>query len=123
MGTIAAIPFYLLLVQTNPWIYWLFTLISLIFGVHICEYATKKLHVHDFGGIVWDEIVGYLITMGFFSFSWNSLVTGFLFFRLFDIFKPWPINWLDKKISGGLGIMLDDVLAGIFAAIALKFWF
>lgn len=123
LGTLAAIPLYLLLMQTPVAVYGIFTLLSVVFGILICEQASKKLDVHDFGGIVWDEIAGFLITMIGLPFSWHSLLAGFVLFRLFDIVKPWPIKWLDKHVEGGLGIMMDDVLAGVFAALILRFWF
>ena len=116
MGTLAAIPVYLLYIQTNFWLYSVLTLLVMVAGVWICDAAAKKLGVHDFGGIVWDEIAGFLITMWWVPFSWYAVFLGFVFFRVFDILKPWPINWIDRKVDGGLGIMLDDVIAGIMAA-------
>ena len=123
MGTLAAIPLYLLCVQFNSWIYGLLTLIATIGGVWICDVAAKKLDEHDFGGIVWDEVAGYLITMLVVPFSWQTMSVGFVLFRIFDILKPQPIKWIDAKVSGGLGIMLDDVLAGLFADLLLRFVF
>lgn len=122
-GTVAAIPLYLLLLQTSSQGYWLATLLSVLLGIYICDQAAKKLQVHDFGGIVWDEIAGFLITMIGLPFSWQTLLAGFVLFRLFDIVKPWPIRWLDQQVQGGLGIMLDDVLAGVFSALLLHVWF
>lgn len=119
MGTIAAILVYLLFIQFNFWIYALLTLIATVIGVWICDVAAKKLDEHDFGGIVWDEVAGYLITMLFVPFSWKGMLLGFALFRVFDILKPQPIKWVDSKVEGGLGIMLDDVLAGVFAGMAL----
>ncbi len=121
MGTVAAIPVYLLLVQTNNWLYGVLTVLLTVVGIWVCESAANKLGEHDFGGIVWDEIAGYLITMSLVSFSWIAVIEGFVLFRIFDIFKPWPIKWIDQKVAGGFGIMLDDVLAGIFSAIILYF--
>jgi len=123
MGTLAALPLYLLLIHSNAWIYTLATLASMLLGIIICGRAAKKLAVHDFGGIVWDEIAGLLITLYGLPFSWESVLAGFVLFRLFDILKPWPIKWLDQQVAGGFGIMLDDVVAGIFAALILRFWF
>lgn len=123
LGTVAAIPLYFALLQTNDWVYLLFTLLSIVGGVFICDRAAKKLDVHDYGGIVWDEVAGFLITMLGIAFSWQSLLAGFALFRLFDIFKPWPIRWLDRHVEGGFGIMIDDVVAGIFAAIVMRVWF
>jgi len=88
-------------------------------GIEICNRVSRDLQTHDFSGIVWDEIVGYLITMMFLPVAWELIILGFVLFRFFDILKPWPINWLDKHISGGLGIMLDDVLAGLFSWMVL----
>jgi phosphatidylglycerophosphatase A len=126
MGTLAAMPLYLLCVQFDVWIYALLTLIATIVGVWICAVAAKKLNEHDYGGIVWDEVAGYLITMLFVPYSWQAMLLGFVLFRLFDIVKPQPIKWIDAKVTGGLGIMLDDVLAAIFAGLLLKLvqvWF
>jgi phosphatidylglycerophosphatase A len=71
--------------------------------------------VHDHSGIVWDEIVGYLVTMYLAPSGWEWIIIGFLLFRFFDIAKPWPIGLADRKLKGGFGIMVDDVIAGIFA--------
>ncbi len=120
MGTIAAIPVYLLFIQFNFWVYAVLTMIATVVGVWICDVAAKKLAEHDFGGIVWDEVAGYLITMLFVPFSWKGVLLGFALFRVFDILKPQPIKWVDAKVTGGLGIMLDDVLAAVFAGIVLK---
>jgi len=114
-GTVAAIPIYLLLVLTGLPIYSLLTIIITVVGIWICGQAADKLGEHDFGGIVWDEVAGYLITMWLVPFSWQTALAGFVLFRLFDIVKPWPIIWLDQHVQGGFGIMIDDVLAGIFA--------
>jgi len=69
---------------------------------------------------VWDEFVGYWITMWLAPSGWVYIIVGFILFRIFDILKPWPISWLDKHVEGGFGIMIDDVLAGILAFAALQ---
>ena len=81
---------------------------------------TQDLGVHDHRGIVWDEIVGFLVTMTAVPVSWRVILAGFVLFRLFDILKPWPIGWLDRHVGDGLGIMLDDLLAGVLAALVLQ---
>ena len=91
------------------------TVIVTVLGVRLCGLAADKLGEHDFGGIVWDEIAGYLITMWLAPVSWQTVIAGFILFRFFDIIKPWPIKWLDRQVQGGFGIMIDDVLAGVFA--------
>lgn len=118
-GTVAAIPLYWLFAQSNLWVYSVLTVLVSVVGIWICQVAADKLGEHDFGGIVWDEIAGYLITLWLVPFSWAAVFWGFVLFRVFDIVKPWPISWLDRHVQGGLGIMLDDVLAGVFAGLLL----
>ncbi len=115
-GTLSAIPVYCLFAQADLLVYSLLTLIVTVVGVRICGIAAENLGEHDFGGIVWDEIAGFLITMWLVPLTWQTIIAGFILFRFFDILKPWPIKWLDQQVQGGLGIMLDDVLAGLFAA-------
>ena len=118
-GTLVAIPVYCLFAQTDSLIYSLLTILVTVVGVRICDIAAEKLGEHDFGGIVWDEIAGYLITMWLVPITWQTIIAGFILFRFFDILKPWPIKWLDRKVHGGFGIMIDDVLAGVFAGALL----
>jgi phosphatidylglycerophosphatase A len=115
-GTLAAIPLYLLLAPSSMIVYLIAVIVMSIVGIYICGKAAKDAGVHDHGAIVWDEIVGFLITMFMVPVSWQSVVVGFILFRIFDIFKPWPISFIDKNVHGGLGIMLDDIIAG-FAAL------
>lgn len=115
-GTLAAIPFWWLLLQDVPLIPYICVLIAgFAFGVYLCEQTSKDLGVHDHGGIVWDEWIGLWITYLALPAGIEWLVIGFALFRFFDIIKPWPIKWLDEKVQGGFGIMIDDVLAGLFA--------
>ncbi|MDP2903302.1 MAG: phosphatidylglycerophosphatase A [Methylovulum sp.] len=122
-GTVAAIPLYALFVQADVLIYSLLTISVAVVGVWICGVAAEKLGEHDFGGIVWDEIAGFLIAMWLVPFTWQAVLWGFVLFRLFDILKPWPIRAIDRQVHGGLGIMLDDILAGLFAAVLLRMMF
>lgn len=119
MGTLAAIPVYLLIADVSLWQYLLLTSLMFVLGIWMCGRTAEKLGVHDHPGIVWDEIVGYLVTMIAAPEGWVWLIVGFALFRLFDILKPWPISLADKELSGGFGIMIDDVLAGIAAFIVL----
>jgi len=119
VGTLLGIPL-LLLMPTNIALYVVVLLVLFAFGVWCCDECTRFLGVHDHGGIVWDEVVGYLITMIALPRSWPWLLAGFLMFRFFDIIKPWPIGWLDRHVKGGFGIMVDDVLAGLMAAVVLQ---
>ena len=117
VGTLMAVPLWLLLSQLSAPLYWSVILVAGVLGVYICGAAAKQLQVHDHGGIVWDEFVGFWIVMPFVPPSSWSLVLGFVLFRFFDVIKPWPISLLDSKLGGGLGIMLDDVIAGMAAAL------
>lgn len=118
-GTLAAIPFYFLFKELPLSYYLLMLALTFVVGVWLCDVTSKQLGVHDHGGIVWDEMVGLWLTMTLAPAGWLYLLLGFIFFRIFDIFKPWPIGWLDKKVSGGFGIMIDDVLAGVYAWLCL----
>lgn len=119
-GTLAAIPIFWLIQDLSWPLYLSWLLVTFALGVYWCDKSAKQLGVHDHGGIVWDEFVGYWITMFLAPKSWWWMLLGFLLFRLFDIVKPWPINWLDRKVGGGFGIMIDDVLAGIYAFVVLQ---
>ena len=101
--------------------YWGAVAISAILGIYICGRASRKLAVHDHSGIVWDEFVGLWIALAFIEPQLTSIIVGFLLFRLFDILKPWPISWLDKQLGDGVGIMIDDIVAGIFAAVVIVY--
>jgi len=119
-GTLAAIPVYLLLMNLPLTWYLITVLILTAYGIWICGVTSRYFDVPDHPGIVWDEIVGFLITMIAAPSGFIWIVIGFLLFRLFDIWKPWPISLLDRHVHGGLGIMLDDVVAGLFAAIVMN---
>lgn len=114
-GTLAAVPLFLLCQDLPLLAYIGGIVVATLVGVWLCEVTARDLGVHDHPGIVWDEFVGYLITMIAAPSGWLWLVIGFVLFRLFDIIKPWPIHVIDKGVDGGLGIMLDDVLAGLMA--------
>jgi phosphatidylglycerophosphatase A len=121
-GTLAAIPFFFLLHFLPAWDYLLVMIVCTVLGIYFCQSAADDFGVHDHPAIVWDEFVGVWITLfplTFFTFEWHWLALGFVLFRFFDILKPWPISYIDKQVHGGFGIMLDDVLAGIVAALLL----
>jgi phosphatidylglycerophosphatase A len=120
-GTLAALPLYLLMMHLSPAVYLGVTLLAFILGVKVCDSVSRDLGVHDYAGIVWDEVVGYLLTMFLVPIGISWMVVGFALFRLFDIWKPQPIRWVDQRVHGGLGIMLDDVLAALPACLILHF--
>ena len=119
-GTIVAIPLYLVMQSLALTVYVPLVAVLFLLGIPICAHTAKRLGVHDHPGIVWDEIVGYLVTMTFAPTGWLWVLAGFLLFRFFDVLKPWPIRWLDRRVGGGFGIMVDDLLAGIAAAAVLQ---
>ncbi|MBT0117853.1 phosphatidylglycerophosphatase A [Vibrio alginolyticus] len=125
MGTLAAVPLFLLLAQLPFTAYVIVVLISCVVGIQICQVTSADMKVHDHGSIVWDEFAGFWITMSIVPAlnipltEWKWLITGFILFRFFDMVKPWPIGWLDKRVHGGLGIMVDDIVAGVMAGVAL----
>src|SRR5690606_36669535 len=110
-GTVAAIPLYFLIADCQLWLYLLITFLLICFSFYACGVTAKDLGVHDYKGIVLDEIVGFLLTMTALPMHWVWIGLVFIFFRLFDIWKPWPICWSDKHVSGGFGIVVDDLLA------------
>ncbi len=118
-GTLIGIAVYLPLARLDLSLYLLATAAVVAIGVWICGRTADDLEVHDHPGIVWDEIAGYLVTMAALPLHWGWMLAGFVLFRLFDIWKPWPIGWLDRRVGGGLGIMLDDLVAGLFALAVL----
>ena len=119
-GTLVGIPAYLLLQPLATYIY--VAVVAGLFGVGVwlCHVTERDLGVHDHPGIVWDEIVGYLITMFMAPAGWVWMATGFLLFRLFDIWKPFPIRQIERRIQGGFGNMLDDALAAVYAWLVLQ---
>lgn len=119
-GTLAAIPLYMVLMPL-PFPAYL-ALVSAMFlaGIKICDVTGRALGVHDYGGIVWDEIVAMLLVLAFTPHTWSWIGAAFVLFRLFDIWKPFPIRWFDQSVHGGFGVMLDDLLAAIYALAALK---
>lgn len=119
MGSLLALPLIWLLREWSTLSYLALVLALLLAGIPICSKATKSLGVHDHPGIVWDEVVGMLLVVILVPVTLVTLVTGFILFRFFDIVKPWPIRYLDTRVHGGLGIMIDDVAAGIAAALVL----
>lgn len=115
-GTLAAIPVWWLFLQDLPlWLYSSMLVITFVVGVWLCDRTSRDMGVHDHGGIVWDEWVGLWLTYWLLPSGWFWILLGFVLFRFFDIIKPWPIRWLDRHVHGGFGIMIDDVLAGLFA--------
>jgi phosphatidylglycerophosphatase A len=119
-GSLAAILPWLLLRQLSLPINLLVIAIGFAIGVWACDVAGRALGVDDHRSLVWDEFIGQWIALLPALLSpWWAVIVGFILFRLFDVWKPWPIRWLDRHLKGGMGVMVDDVVAGLFAAILL----
>jgi phosphatidylglycerophosphatase A len=103
---------------------WVLVAIGLAFllGIWASNIVIDRLGISDPGVIVWDEFVGQWITLlplMLWPAHWSWIFAGFLIFRVFDVVKPWPCSWADRRVKGGFGVMLDDVLAGVYSAFAL----
>ncbi|MGL9759806.1 MAG: phosphatidylglycerophosphatase A [Symbiopectobacterium sp.] len=122
MGSLAAIPVWYLF-SSLPWqLYSLTIMFSICIGVYLCHQTAKDMGVHDHGSIVWDEFVGIWISLiAIPDEQWQWVLTGFVVFRILDIFKPWPIRWFDRNVHGGMGIMIDDIVAGVISA-GIIYW-
>ena len=118
-GTLVAMLLWPLLAGLPLEIYLAIVAVASVGGFYLCGKTASDLGVHDHPGIVWDEIAGYWLAMAAIPCTWYWMLAGFVLFRFFDIWKPWPISWLDKQVHGGVGIMVDDLLAGLFAWILL----
>ena len=118
-GTLAALPFFYFMLDLNMQGYLLVLLALTLFSVYTCKYTSDSLGAHDHSSIVCDEVVGYLLVLFFMPHEVLWWLLAFIAFRFFDILKPWPINWLDKNIQGGTGIVIDDIAAALYAILFL----
>ncbi|MBS8241199.1 phosphatidylglycerophosphatase A [Marinobacter lipolyticus] len=114
-GSLAAIPLWFSIAWLPVAAYWLAVAVAFVVGIWLCGKTADDLKVHDHGGIVWDEFVGMWIALALIPDTIYGVLTAFMLFRLFDVAKPWPIGWIDRRTPGGLGIMVDDVVAGFMA--------
>lgn len=119
-GTIIAVLLYIPLSSLSLWNYVAVLIVGSLVGIYLCQKTSNQLGVKDHPAIVWDEFLGYWLTMLLAPEGWLWIILGFILFRLFDIWKPWPIRVIDHKVEGGLGIMLDDLLAGAYAFAILQ---
>ena len=119
-GTLAAIPIYLFIADYPLWFYSMLLVIAIVASCWIIDITERDIHAHDHPGSVLDEIVGYLLTMFAAPHGWQWVFLGFLLFRLFDIWKPWPISWMDENLKGGIGTVADDLAAAVPAWIIIQ---
>lgn len=124
-GTFGSIPGLLLFWATldfGLYVQLAVALALVVAGIWICGESARRIGVHDHGGIVWDEIAGMYLTLLLAPATLQGFLVAFLLFRVMDIVKPWPIRELDHRIHGGLGIMLDDLVAALYAALLLALY-
>ena len=122
-GSLLGLPLCFLLSKVNLWVSFLFIVIFVALAVWVCNKALQLIQEKDPGCIVIDEISGMMLSLAGIPFNPISAVAGFVIFRLLDIFKPFPIRAIEKKFSGGTGIVLDDIAAGIISNIILRIAF
>lgn len=120
IATLYAIPFYLILSQLSLPFYLLFVIAFTAFSAWVSDRISREIQVHDHPGMCIDEFVGFFVTMINAPLGLAWIVLGFVLFRLFDILKPWPISHIDKHVHGGFGMVLDDVVAGVFAMVVIQ---
>ena len=122
VGSLAALVPWLIVRGLNPMAYAVFLIVAFALGVWACDWAARATNVDDPSFVVWDEFVGQwiaLLPLIILARSAWWMIAGFILFRIFDIWKPWPVSWADRAVKGGLGVMLDDLIAGVYAAAAL----
>jgi phosphatidylglycerophosphatase A len=117
---VALLPWWFLLRDVPPGVYLAVLAAGFLLGVWACGVCDRRLGMHDQGALVWDEVIGMWITLFAAPTQWWWMIIGFALFRLFDIWKPWPVSWADRGVHGGLGVMLDDVVAGVYALVVLQ---
>lgn len=120
VGTLAGFPLFFLLHGLEPPVYFVVLAVLYAAGVWFCGVAGKALGVADHGGIVWDEIVAFLLILPFAPSTLAGYAAAFFLFRLFDIWKPFPIRMIDDRTGGGFGVMFDDLLAAVYTIACLR---
>lgn len=119
-GSIIGLPICYLISRLNILIAVICTILFILFAIWMAAVAEKLLKRKDAGEIVIDEIAGLIVTLVGLPFTLKTAIAGFIIFRAFDILKPFPIRLLEKKVAGGPGVVLDDVLAGLFGNLILR---
>ncbi|MCB0389788.1 MAG: phosphatidylglycerophosphatase A [Bdellovibrionales bacterium] len=120
VGTIGTLPLAYLFYQFNDYGYVIATFVFTLFSLFICIAYENVFQTHDPQEVVIDEVAGFLIAMTLLPFTWQAILLAFVLFRVLDILKPFPIGWADKKIKGGLGVLADDIFAGVFSNVILQ---
>jgi phosphatidylglycerophosphatase A len=119
-GSIIGLPICFLISRLDILIGVICTVLFILFAIWVAAAAEKVLRKRDAGEIVIDEIAGLIVTFMGLPFTLKIVIAGFIIFRTFDILKPFPIRFLEKKVAGGSGVVLDDVLAGLYGNLILR---
>lgn len=119
-GTILAVPLFVWLSPMPPWLYLVTVAGVVAMGTWAAGVAGQAFGEVDHKRIVIDEVAGYLVTMALTRPTVNAVIAGFVLFRTFDILKPWPVGWVDRKVKNAAGVMLDDILAGLYGLAVLS---
>ena len=119
-GTLLGFPLFWIIMYLPLGQQWLVLILLFLFGIWCCAFTGRVLGVSDHGAIVWDEIVAMAAVLVTVPMTWFWWVAAFVLFRLFDIWKPFPISWADRYVGGGFGVMLDDGLAAVMAIVVLQ---
>jgi phosphatidylglycerophosphatase A len=120
-GTLLAIPLVWLMHQLGPTSYLVITFLSVVAATYIAEMYEVYHNRHDRPEVVIDEVVGFMLTMSLLPMTSSTLIAGFFLFRILDMAKPFPISYFDKHVSGGYGVVMDDVVAGLIANLILQY--
>lgn len=119
-GTLGAVPLVLLLARAGAISYLILALVVVLVAVFVAQAYESKSDEHDASEIVIDEVAGYVVAAAWLPLTWQTLVGSFVLFRLLDAFKPPPINWIDQRIKGGVGVVADDLVAGMITNVILQ---
>jgi phosphatidylglycerophosphatase A len=119
-ATLAAIPFYLLMRPLPLLSYIMLVIVFCIFSAWVSDKISIETQTHDHPGLCIDEFAGFFVTMTYAPSGWQWVLLGFILFRFFDIYKPWPICLIDETVHGGVGMVLDDVIAGFASCLIIQ---
>jgi len=121
IGTLGAIPLVYLFTMAGEYGYMALTLGLTFFAIRISDLYEQQVQDHDTKEVVIDEVVGFVVAMFWLPHTWQAFLLAFVVFRILDIFKPFPINLLDRRVQGGFGTVVDDLVAGVITNIILQF--
>ncbi len=119
VGTLVGFPIFWLMGFVPLEMRWCLWVALVILGVWVCDRTARSLGQEDPGPIVWDEVMAFVLVLMWVPPTAGNALAGFVLFRVFDVMKPFPVSWADRQVKGGVGIMLDDLLAACYALACL----